>query len=206
MKAIRTFSLLLIGAALLAIAGVGWLVYNQFRTPDPETIVSTSLEAFKEQNRLVPFTARFVSIATTQDTNLGLTSKKTLILPGTVRYEIDLSQLTEDDLDWNAGNETLSITLPPIELGGPEFALEQPREYKDGGLILFLTGKESEFDDANRKAAKADIITQARGEGPMKLARSAATRAVESSFVLPLRAIGIEAKVVAKFETEGNSP
>ncbi len=199
MNTFKNISMLVIGLGLLAIAAVGWLAYDHFRTPDPETIVSTSLEAFKEQNRLVPFTARFVSIATTSNKRLGFRSQKTLILPGTVRYELDLSKLERSDLSWDESAGVLTITLPPIELGGPEFGADAPQEYVDGEFILYVTGDEPDFDRANRQAARADIIKQARAETPMQLARTAAIKAVETNFILPLRAVGIDAEVRADF-------
>ena len=82
--------------------------------PTPETIVATSLEAMQAQNRLTPFTARFVSVVTSRQRRFGglLEAQRTLILPGTARYEIDMAALEADDLDWDADSSTLTVTLP----------------------------------------------------------------------------------------------
>jgi hypothetical protein len=61
--------------------------------PDAKTIASSSLESMRAQNRLIAFTARYVSVTTTEQSRFGFSAKRTLILPGDVRYELDLSKL-----------------------------------------------------------------------------------------------------------------
>ena len=167
-------AIVLIGA-LIALALVGW---NQLRTAfapaPPETIVSASLEALKEQNVLVPFTARFVADPTSRIRKLGLTAQKTLIVPGTVRYELDLGALTARDVAWDAAAGTLTVTLPPLRLSAPEMDPAGAVAYRDGELVLALTDAERQLDAANWKAAREEIAVQARGATPMKLARTAA--------------------------------
>ena len=167
--------------------------------PAPETIVAASLKGVQEQNILVPFTARYVAVVTSKQERLGLAAQKTLIMPGTVRYELDLASLREDDLDWQPDTATLTITLPPLRLAGPDIDIDGIREYRDGELLLLLTNAEDRLDDANRAAAQTELLAQARGPVPLGLARNAAIRAVEQSFVMPLRAAGLDAKVTARF-------
>src|SRR3546814_11863767 len=76
------------------------------------------------QNVLVPFTARYVAVVTSTQSRLGLSAKKTLIMPGTVRYELDLGKLKQSDLEWDAATSALTVTLPPLRLEGPEIELE----------------------------------------------------------------------------------
>jgi hypothetical protein len=189
-------------AAALFLAGVWWLVaaWQDWRDgPTPETVVAASLEGLREQNVLVPFTARYVAVVTSRQTTLGITAQKTLIMPGTVRYELDLSQLRQRDLGWNAETRTLTVTLPPLRIAGPEIDLAAIREYRDGELILWLTDAEQRLDAANQRAASRELLTQARGPVPLRLARGAAIRAVEQSFAMPLRAAGVEADVTVRF-------
>ena len=54
-------------------------------------------------------------------------------------------------------------------------------------------------EDANRKAAQEELIKQARGATPMRLAEGAARTAIEQSFAMPLKAAGIDATVTARF-------
>jgi hypothetical protein len=191
---------IVVAGALVALALVfagtlkGW-----FTPDDPETVAAASLEGLREQNVLVPFTARYVAVVTSRQEQLGLAAQKTLIMPGTVRYELDLAQLDEDDLAWDAERATLTVTLPPLRLAGPEIDLAGIREYRDGRLLLWLTDAEQTLDAANEAAARSELLAQAGGAVPMRLARSAAARAIESSFALPLRAAGLDARVRVVF-------
>ncbi len=187
--------------AIISLLAAAWFGYERYfgERPDPDTVVAVSLKGLQEQERLVPFTARYVAVVTSRESRLGLSAEKTLILPGTVRYELDLGLLNQQSLKWDEGARTLDITLPPIELAGPEFELDAMEEYSDGRILLNLTDAEQRLDEANRKAAREQLIEQARAELPLKLAREASIRAVESAFAMPLKAVGLEATVRAHF-------
>ncbi|MBA4752890.1 MAG: DUF4230 domain-containing protein [Sphingopyxis sp.] len=191
-------------AALVAILGLalffGWRAWQDWqRGYDPETVVAASLQGLQEQNVLVPFTARYVAVVTSTQSRLGLSAKKTMIMPGTVRYELDLGKLKQSDLDWNAATNALTVTLPPLRLAGPEIDIDAISEYRDGEILLTLTDAERTLDAANRKRAQEELIAQAKGATPMRLAQGAARTAVEQSFAMPLKAAGIDAKVTARF-------
>lgn len=193
--------ILLAAAALFALAA--WWAVSAWRDwqrgYDPETVVAASLQGLQEQNVLVPFTARYVAVVTSTQSRLGLEAKKTLIMPGTVRYELDLAKLKQSDLNWDAATNALTITLPPLRLAGPEIDINAISEYRDGVILLTLTDAEQTLDAANRKAAQEELIKQAKGATPMRLAQNAARAAVEQSFAMPLKAAGIDAKVTARF-------
>lgn len=193
--------ILLAAAALLALAA--WWAVSAWRDwqkgYDPETVVAASLQGLQEQNVLVPFTARYVAVVTSTQSRLGLSAKKTLIMPGTVRYELDLGKLKQSDLDWDATTNALTVTLPPLRLAGPEIDIDAISEYRDGEILLTLTDAERTLDAANRKRAQEELIAQAKGATPMRLAQGAARTAVEQSFAMPLKAAGIDAKVTARF-------
>src|SRR6266550_2403657 len=82
-----------------------------FGGPNPKTIASASLESMRAQNRLIAFAARYVSVVTSQEQRFGglVSSERTLILPGDVRYELDLSKLQPNDVSWDASNNTLKV-------------------------------------------------------------------------------------------------
>ena len=186
--------------AFIALVWWGVLAFREWRDgPSPETVVAASLEGLKEQNVLVPFTARYVAVVTSTQHRMGLAAQKTLIMPGTVRYELDLAGLEQRDLAWDADRATLTVTLPPLRLAGPEIDIDGIREYRDGEVLLLLTNAEARLDDANRAAAQTELLAQARGTVPMRLAKAAAINAVEASFAMPLRAAGVEARVTARF-------
>ena len=91
------------------------------------------------------------------------------------------------------------MTLPPLELSGPEIDLNQVQESSEGGLVMALAGSEKGLDRANRQTAQDELMRQARERRPMQLAREAAMRSVARSFALPLRAAGIDASVAVRF-------
>ena len=193
---------LVAGALIMGVARVSKLFD---RGPDAETIAAASLQSVREQARLTPFVARFVTVVTSTQSRFGLQAQKTLIMPGTVRYELDLAAIDEQDLDWNAANSTLTVTLPPIEISGPEIDLSQVQEYSGGGVLMALTDAEQTLDMANRRRGQQSLLEQAKAPVTMRMARDAAKTAVERSFALPLRAAGIEATVVTEFADEAGS-
>src|SRR5438105_3565097 len=105
-----------LGALLGTTTGI---VDRIFGGPNPKTIASASLESMRAQNRLIAFVARYVSVTTTEESRFGLSAKRTLILPGDVRYELDLSKLQPGDVTWDKARNTLRVALPEIEIAGP---------------------------------------------------------------------------------------
>ncbi len=196
-----------IAAALLLglLIGVATGVADRiFGGPKPETIASASLESMRAQNRLIAFVARYVSVTSSRTSRFGLSAERTLILPGDVRYELDLAKLQPNDVTWDESSQTLRVRLPEIEIAGPEVDLNAAREYGAGGVLAALTNDDQRLDQANRATAVADLRKQAKAEVPMRLARQAARAAIERSFAMPLMAAGFDdAKVVARFPTEG---
>ncbi len=174
--------------------------------PNPETVASSALQSMRAQNRLVPFVARYVAVVSSRQERLGglVRTERTLILPGDVRYELDLAKLGPGDVKWDSGSSTLEVSLPDIEIAGPEVDLTAAREYGEGGVLGAVTDANSRLDRANRAGAVADLRKQASGAVPMGLAREAGRQAVERSFALPLQAAGFaNAKVVARYRGEG---
>jgi hypothetical protein len=189
--------------ALMIGAGIWFgLSRNRAVPPTPETVAAASLQGLREQNRLVPFAARFVAVVTSTQTRFGLSARKTMIMPGTVRYELDLARLQQSDLGWDEASRTLTVRLPGIELSGPEVDMAGIKEYDSGGVLMALTNAEQALDQANRAAAQRQLVAQAREAAPLGLAREAARKAVERSFAMPLAAAGIEATVKARFADE----
>ena len=81
---------LLLGLIIGIASGVAGRLFG---SPDPKTIATSSLESMRAQNRLIVFVARYVSVTTSGQNRFGLSAERTLILPGDVRYEVDLSKL-----------------------------------------------------------------------------------------------------------------
>jgi hypothetical protein len=195
---------LLLGVLLGVTTGIADRIFGG---PKPETIATASLESMRAQNRLIAFVARYVSVVSSEQQRLGglVSSERTLILPGDVRYELDLSKLQPKDVTWDASSKTLRVALPEIEIAGPDVDINAVREYGGGGVLSALTDANQQLDQTNRARAVADLRKQAMGDVPMRLAHQAARSAVERSFAMPLAAAGFtDVKVVARFPTEGS--
>ena len=206
----RTIRSALIGGAVAALILVaGFFALRSYLSsrfaPDPTSIASATLNGMREQNRLSAFVASYVAVVTSTQNRLGLSARKTLIMPGTVRYEVDLAKLRPQDVSWNAEQKLLMVTLPPIELVGPTVDMNAVREFDGGGVLMALTNAEDRLDAANRRAAQAELLRQARGPVPMRIARDATRRAVERNFALPMRAAGLDARVQVRFADERRS-
>jgi hypothetical protein len=177
-----------------------------FGGPNPETIATSSLESMRAENRLTVFAARYVSVVTSAQQRLGglVSSERTLILPGDVRYELDLSTLQPNDVTWDRASQTLTVKLPQIDVAGPDIDINQVKEYGGGGVLSALTNANEQLDQANRARAVQDLRRQATAQVPMQLAMQSARAAVERSFAMPLLAAGFkDVKVVARFPTDG---
>jgi hypothetical protein len=189
--------------------GIGTGIADRiFGGPNPATIASASLESMRAQNRLTVFAARYVSVVTSQQQRLGglVNSERTLILPGDVRYELDLSKLENKDVTWDGSKHTLTVRLPMIDVAGPDVDINQVKEYGGGGVLSALTNADQQLDQANRDRAVQDLRKQATAKVPMELAREAGRTAVERSFAMPLLAAGFkDVKVVARFPTDGSN-
>lgn len=189
---------LLIGLLLWSVVGIKSL----FDAPSPETIASASLQGVREQNRLSAFAANYTAVVTSEQHRFGLSAKKTLIMQGLVRYEVDMAKLTGDDVRWDATSKTLNVRIPPIEVSPPQIDLNSIQEYGDGGILRALTDADKVLDTVNRQKGQAELLRQAKGPVPMGLARNAFKRAIIQNFTAPLRAAGIEANVGAFFADE----
>lgn len=183
-----------------------WWTVDGFRSwrdgPSPETIASVSLTGIREQNRLSAFAANYAAVVTSEQQRFGLSAKKTLIMQGLVRYEVDMAKLTEDDVRWDGSTSTLRVKIPAIETAPPQIDMNSIQEYGENGILRAFTNVDDILDDANRAKGQAELVRQAQGPVPMKLARDAFKRAIAQNFQVPLRAAGLEAKVETYFADE----
>lgn len=198
----RTILLLLALAVGLGLGAVAVLNWQRDPAPDITTIAQSSLEAVQAQNRLTAFAARFTVAVTSEAQRLGLSARKTMIVPGLVRYELDWAKVQTSDLTWDAAAKRLTVTLPPIEISEPAVELTQIQEYEDGKLLMALGNAEKSLDAANRAKLREALIKEARAPVLVKLARDATRAAVERTFELPLTAAGVDADVVVRFRDE----
>ena len=123
-----------------------------FGGPDPKTIATASLQSMRAQNRLTVFAARYVSVVTSEQNRFGglVSSERTLILPGDVRYELDLSKLEPKDVSWDGSSHTLRVRLPEVDVAGPDVDINAVKEYGSGGVLSALTNANLKLDEDTR--------------------------------------------------------
>lgn len=188
-------------AILLTLVAIVSIV-NRQTGPDIELVANASLKGMREQNRLTTFAANYSTVVTSEQKRFGLTARKTLIMQGLVRYEVDMTKLAANDVRWDAKTGTLFVRIPDIEVSKPQIDLKSIQEYDAGGILTALTDAERQLDAANRAKGEAALIEQAEGPVPMRLARDATRRAIMQNFATPLKAAGISARVEAKYGDE----
>jgi len=211
-KGAATSFLIKFGGALALIAlffaGGLWVVQSYITArvdPDPVTIATASIQGLREQNKLSAFQASYVAVVTSTQSRFGLSTERTVIMPGTVDYEVDLSKLTRRDVVWDAKSKTLGVTLPQPMPSAPRININAIKTYGRDGVLGTFTDVGSQLDNTNRVAAQKELASQALQPEPMKLAREATRRAVEQSFALPLKAAGLDATVRVRFAGEGRN-
>jgi Protein of unknown function (DUF4230) len=189
------------GIAGLLLIALTWIIARN-ASSNVESVASASLQGMREQNRLTAFAANYSAVVTSEQKRFVLTARKTLIIQGLVRYEVDLAKLASNDVRWDDSTNTLRVRIPDIEVASPQIDLGSIQEYGEGGILIALTDAEKVLDLANRNKGLAELSRQAKGPVPMRLARDAARRAITQNFAVPLKAAGINAKVEAKFGDE----
>jgi hypothetical protein len=183
-----------------------WVMYRAvsswFDAPDPTTIAEASLQSMREQNRMIVLSSQLTSTQTTQQRRGPFTYSRTLIMPGDVRYELDMAKLDQEGLRWDAESKTLSVTLPPLEVSQPQIDPRRVREIGDGGILRGIIVDDETLDQANMQAGLRELAEQARQPSLMRVARANAKRVIARNFAMPLRAAGVEANVEVRFADE----
>ena len=106
-------------AILLTLVAIVSIV-NRQTGPDIELVANASLKGMREQNRLTTFAANYSTVVTSEQKRFGLTARKTLIMQGLVRYEVDMTKLAANDVRWDAKTGTLFVRIPDIEVSKPQ--------------------------------------------------------------------------------------
>ncbi len=185
----------------LLIGGAVYWAQRQWET-QVTSVAASTLAALKQQNRLLVLSNNSSATVTTTQTRFGLSAKKTLIVQGLTRYEIDMAKLTANDVRWDEKSKTLSVRIPAIEIPPSQIDLNSIQEYGEAGILRSLTNVDDVLDASNRAKAQAELVNQAQSPVLMDLARAAAKKAVAQNFEVPLRAAGIEAQIAPFFAGE----
>ncbi len=182
-------------AAMFAAPGA----FKRFGRSEPTVDFTATLTAVQRQAQLTVLAARFVAVVNARQERLfGLaTATRSTLVPGTVRYTMDLSAMRPQDLRWNAETKVLTVKAPPIRLQGPEIDVSRLRAF-NGGLTTALPGAAEDLDAATRAEMQRGLLAEARAPFMLGLARQAGDQALKMAFELPLRATLPTATVVVE--------
>jgi hypothetical protein len=199
-----------IGAVALLLLALGFAAGPQRRLEacvkvglcDQPDFLGAMLTSVQRQQKLLVLTARLVvPVSSARETTLGpitvATTRQTAILPATVTYTVDLSQLRPGDLDWQPETQTLTVRRPPVETMAPAIDWPRAQTFEDGSWAAVLTDVSDNLKRDNEAKAPGLFAQQARAPDLLAMADGAADAALQTAFRMPLVAAGFaDAKVV----------
>lgn len=114
--------------------------------------------------------------------NLPGTKRQLLVvIPGSVRAGVELSNLTEKDIIVNEEKKTMQVTLPHATfLGGAEIYFDEVDVYSYEGLFREKANIEEAYELAEE--AKALILEETAGQGVLQMAEKNAEKTLQEMF------------------------
>ena len=193
---------------LLLVAALAWLAWEKWGPEERGDIVATSMLAFERQNALTVFSSRFDVVAESVSTpSVGpfdvdaLQSRQAMIVPATVEYRLDLSEMDSSDFDWDEATQTLGVTLPDLEVSTPNLNEAEARYFTDGLYVSRDASVSLSRNNSRQAVERANDF--ARNAEVMSLARSAARAAVRQNLAIPLQVAGFgDVDVQVRFDDE----
>ncbi len=149
------------------------------------------LEQIQELNEMATAEAYTKVIIERQDNQLfgqsiglnvpGTKRQLLVVIPGSVKAGVDLSELTEKDVVIDEKNKTAKLTLPAANfLGGAEIYFDQVEVYSYEGVFR----QKADIEEAYELAAEAKnlIVEEATGQGVLKTAQFNAEKTLKEMF------------------------
>ena len=191
---------------ILLIALTAWLGWRAFFHQEEGDPVASAMLAFEKQNSLTVFTSRFEVVAeATNTTSLGpidiAESRQAAIIPATVEYRLDLSQMDRDRFEWNAQDDTLGVILPALKISRPNLDEAQRKSFTEG--VWVSRGASENLSRENSRQAEEKAAAFAKNPEVLTLARQAAKDAVRQNLTIPLQVAGYDdIEVAVRFDGE----
>lgn len=171
-----------------------------FTTTDTRRVLATTVESLKAENRLQVFSYRGSTTVSVERSVWWLFGgNQTLMVPATVSYFLDLSQLTLRHVTYDERSKVVRVELPPVAMGDVGFQPEAAVTV-NGGILTFSEEQVEELRKQNYANARRAFIAQAQSPSLIQVARRQAQRNIVTMFELPLRIAGQpDVRVVATF-------
>jgi hypothetical protein len=181
----------------LAFGGGWWLApreqladvvkHTGFLQTDRRRTLSATVESLRAQNRLAVYTYKGTARVGTDRTWFILSGAQELIVPGVVTYLVDLSKLT---YDFNEKANTVTVTLPPLELADIAFEPEKAVTL-NGGILTFSQAQVDALLRQNWAEARRAMTKQAQQEGFVTAARRQAQDNIRTIIQRGLPGVGV---------------
>ncbi|GAA4647574.1 hypothetical protein GCM10023115_55360 [Pontixanthobacter gangjinensis] len=191
---------------ILLMALTAWLGWRAFFYQEEGDPVGSAMLAFEKQNSLTVFSSRFEVVAeSVNTTSLGpinlAESRQAAIIPATIEYRLDLSTIDRDRFNWDAGDETLDITLPALKISKPNLDEAQQKTFTEG--VWVSRGASENLSRENSRQAEVKAAAFAKNPQVLAMARSAAKEAVRQNLTIPLQIAGYgDVTVNVRFDGE----
>lgn len=193
---------------ILLLAAVAWLGWRAFIYKEEGDPVGSAMLAFQKQNSLTVFSSRFEVVAESEDARgiMGvdlLKTKQAAIIPATVEYRLDLSQMDRDRFEWDDASDTLNVVVPALRISRPNLDEAQQKTFTEGTYVTRDAGSDLARNNslqAERKAAEF-----ARNPEVLAMARQATKEAVRQNLAIPLQVAGY-GDVTVKVRFDGEEP
>lgn len=195
--------LIVIGLIALSV----WLGWQAFGPDDAGDPLATSLVAFEKQNSLTVFSAELAPVVASNDERFfgAIKSRQVAVIPARVSYTLDLSEMDRSRMSWDGPSETLTVTLPEIEVGKPN--LDEARaQYLREGIWISREAQDKLTRD-NTRLAERIALEQAENPVLIGLAKNAAKDAIRQNLAIPLDVAGFgDVTVNVRFDGEKDTP
>jgi len=196
---------IIVAALLVAVGFLSWRAYFYEEEGD---VISSAMIAFERQNSLTVFSSRFEVVAESTSTpSVGpfdvdiLKSRQAMLVPATVEYRLNLSDMTRANFRWSENEQVLDVTIPKLQISRPNLDEARARVFTEGMFVSRTAS--TALSRSNSQAAERNAITFAQNPEVLNLARGAAKDAIRQNLAIPLQVAGYgDVRVNVRFEGE----
>ncbi|KOF12294.1 hypothetical protein AC739_01955 [Planococcus glaciei] len=188
----NSFLVLIVALLLLLVAlplGTFWMTKGSTATESKGVF----LEQIRDLNQLTTAEAYSKVVIKREDNKVfgqeigldlpGTKRQLLVVIPGSVKAGIDLSNVTEEDIGLDESAKTATLTLPKADfLGGPELFMDQVEVYSYEGLLRGDADISEAFDLAEE--AQETMLKEMEGQGLLEQAEENGARSVQQMFNL----------------------
>ncbi len=168
---------------------------------DTTKVLATTVESLRAENSLVVWSYKgTASVRATRKSWWIFEGEQRLIVPYTIDYRLNLSDLTLDKVEYNEKAKLVTVRLPKLRLSDVAFQPEQATTI-NGGILSYSDDTVQALGKLAYGTARKAAVKQAQQRSMVDVAKRQAKENVEAYFEIPLRIAGQpDVKVVATFD------